>query len=225
MRARTTCVAVVALLLFPSWAWCQSTLSPHAAAGGAPQAAADDTAVRSWAFAGSLFGYFLAHDSDYAQPTVTADHNRLHLEARYNYEALRTGSAWVGYNFSGGRTLTWELTPIVGGVFGDVSGVAPGYKASLAWGRLECSSEGEFVIDTGDSSQSFFYTWSELSFAPLDWFRAGLVVQRTRAYRSDLDIQRGILLGVAFKSIDVTAYVLNPDESRPIVVVAVAVKF
>jgi hypothetical protein len=217
-------VAVVALLLFPSWAWCQSAGSPQTP-GGAPQAAADGTAARNWTFSASVFGYFPADASDYAQPSVTADHDRLHLEARYNYEALRTASAWVGYNFSGGRTLTWEFTPMVGGVFGDVAGAAPGFKASLAWKKLEFSSEGEYVFDTADSSQSFFYNWSELSLAPVDWLRAGLVTQRTRAYQSDRDIQRGLLLGVAIRSIDVTAYVLNPDDNRPTVVVAVAVRF
>ena len=54
------------------------------------------------------------------QPTFTADRDWLHLEARYNYEALDTGSAWVGYNFSGGETLAWEFTPMIGGVFGDM---------------------------------------------------------------------------------------------------------
>jgi hypothetical protein len=225
MRTRAAAhVAVVALLLFPSWAWCQSSGSAQTPAG-APQAAADDTSAGSWTLSAWVLGSFPADASNYAQPTVTADHDHLHLEARYNYEALSTGSAWVGYNFSGGRTLTWEFTPILGGVFGDVAGIAPGYKASLAWKKLEFSSEGEYVIDTGDSSQSFVYNWSELSFSPIDWFRVGVVAQRTRAYHSDRDIQRGLLLGASFKSIDVTAYVLNPDDHRPTVVVAVAVRF
>jgi hypothetical protein len=47
-----------------------------------------------------------------------------------------------GYNFSGGETVTWELTPMVGGVFGDTTGVAPGYKGSLSWKKLEFYSEG-----------------------------------------------------------------------------------
>ena len=77
------------------------------------------------------------------QPTFTADRDWLHLEARYNYEALDTGSAWVGYNFSGGETVTWELTPMLGAVFGATDGIAPGYKGSLGWKKLELYSEGE----------------------------------------------------------------------------------
>ena len=69
------------------------------------------------------------------QPTVTADRGRLHLEARYNYEDLDTGSVWAGYNLKGGGDLAWELTPMVGGIFGATRGVAPGYRGSLGWKR------------------------------------------------------------------------------------------
>ena len=55
---------------------------------------------------------------------------------------------------------------------------------------------GEALIDTADTADSFFYNWSELTVAPVDWLRVGLVTQRTRAYRSDRDIQRGLIVGV-----------------------------
>lgn len=162
---------------------------------------------------------------DYVQPTITADRAWLHLEARYNYEALDTGSAWVGYNFAGGEKLAWEFTPMLGGVFGETAGVAPGCKGSLSWWKLELYSEGEYVFDTRDSSESFFYNWSELTLAPVDWLRFGLVTQRTRAYQTDRDIQRGFLVGLSYKKVSFTTYVFNPDESRPIVVLSVGANF
>ncbi len=154
---------------------------------------------KAWSFSASAYTYFVPDDRDYVQPTFTADRGWLHLEARYNYEALDTGSAWVGYNFSGGETLAWELTPMLGGVFGDTTGIAPGYKGSLGWRKLELYSEGEYVFDTGSSSDSFFYNWSELTLAPVEWFRFGMVTQRTRVYQTDRDIQRGVLAGFSFK--------------------------
>ena len=54
----------------------------------------------------------------YADPYLTADHQWLHLEARYNYENLHTGSLWAGYNFTAGKTLQLAVTPMIGGVFG-----------------------------------------------------------------------------------------------------------
>jgi hypothetical protein len=178
-----------------------------------------------WSFSATAYAYIVPESREYVQPTFSADRGWLHLEARYNYEDIETGSAWVGYNFSGGKKLAWELTPMLGGVFGNTTGIAPGYKGSLSWWKLELYSEGEYVFDTGDSSGSFFYNWSELTLAPVDWFRFGVVTQRTRLYESDREIQRGLLLGFTYKRVDLTAYVFNPDESKPTVVLAVGINF
>jgi len=183
---------------------------------------ADD---KAWSFSASAYAYIVPDARDYVQPTVTADRDWLHLEARYNYEALDSGSAWVGYNFSGGKKLAWEFTPMLGGVFGDTKGVAPGYKGSLGWWKVELYSEGEYVFDTDDSSESFFYNWSELTLSPVDWFRFGIVTQRTRAYESDRDIQRGVLVGLSLKNVDLSAIVLNPDEDKPVFAFSLSVTF
>jgi hypothetical protein len=185
---------------------------------------AEETAGRAWSFSASAYTYIVPDSREYVQPTFTADRDWLHLEARYNYEDLETGSAWVGYNFSGGDKLTFEITPMLGGVFGNTTGIAPGYKGSLNWWKLELFSEGEYVFDTGDSSESFFYTWSELTLAPADWFRFGLVAQRTKLYQTDFDIQRGFLVGFSFKRVDLTTYVFNSAD-KPTFVFAVGVSF
>ena len=114
---------------------------------------------------------------------------------------------------------------MLGGVFGDTTGIAPGYHGSLSWWKLELYSEGEYVADTGNSSDSFFYNWSELSLSPVEGLRFGLVTQRTRAYQSDRDVERGCLLGLSYKRVNFTAYVLNPDESKPVVVLGMGLSF
>ena len=183
------------------------------------------TPTNQWSF--SAYGYFyLVPDSrDYIDPIVTADHDWLHLEARYNYEALETGSLWVGYNLSFGHKLVLDVTPMLGGVFGDLTGVAPGYELTLTWRKLALSTQGEFVFDTGNSSGSYFYIWSELSYAPVDWFRAGLAVQRTKLYHTSLDIQRGFLVGLNHKNFEFTTYVFNLGWTDPTIVFAVGVTF
>lgn len=178
-----------------------------------------------WTFSIAAYSYFVPDDRDYVQPTITADRGWLHLEARYNYEDLATGSAWVGWNLSGGEQLPWEFCPMLGGVFGNTAGIAPGYKGSLGWWKLELYSEGECVIDARDTEESFFYNWSELTLAPVDWFRFGVVTQRTRAYEADRDIQRGLLVGFTVGKLDFTTCVFNPDQSKPLVAMAVSVSF
>jgi len=146
---RALAAIVMAVVLASASALAQATTSPPTFTAQdkspAPTEASDDNA---WSFSASAYTYIVPDSGNYAQPTFTADRDWLHLEGRYNYEALDTGSAWVGYNFSGGDTLAWEITPMLGGVFGDTSGVAPGYKGSLSWWKLELYSEGEHVFDT-----------------------------------------------------------------------------
>jgi hypothetical protein len=182
-------------------------------------------AETEWSFSASAYTYFAPGIRDYVQPTITADRRWLHLEARYNYEALDAASVWVGYNFSLGEKLLLDITPMFGGVFGSTTGIAPGLRFSLKWWRLELYAEGEYVFNTRESADSFFYLWSELTVSPVDWLRAGLVAQRTRAYESELDIQRGFLLGLSYKQVEVAGHVFNPDKNPPTYVISVRVDF
>ncbi len=206
----------------------------HAAAGGrtepAPAAQAlnvvtGDADGRAWSYSASVYGYFVPEDRDYAQPTFTADHSRLHLEARYNYEALETGSVWLGYPFESGTQLHLDFTPMLGGMFGDLRGIAPGYGLTLGWSKLAFYSQGEYVFDFEGGSGDFFYVWTELTISPAEWWRVGLVAQRTRAYETGLDVQRGLLTGVSYKDMDFTAHVFNMGWEEPTVVISAEVGF
>lgn len=201
----------------------QRPTTPPAPLDLAPPAAEDS--APTWSYSASAYWYVLPDEANYGQATMTTDHGWVHLEGRYNYEDHHTGSAWFGYNASGGDTLAWEVTPMIGGVFGATDGIAPGYKGSLSWRKFELYSEGEYVFDLAQSSDSFFYNWSELTIAPVEWLRAGMVTQRTRVYNTDREIQRGFLVGVSHGALSVTTYVFNPDDSKPIVVLGATVTF
>ena len=185
-------------------------------------AAQDPDTAQPVSYAVSASYYLVEDDADYLQPTVTADRDRLHLEARFNYEDRHTASAWIGFNLSVGDELSLEFTPMLGVVAGRTTGIAPGYKGALRWQRLELYSEAEYVIDADDSADSFLYTWSELTLAMAQRWRVGFVAQRTRVYETDFDIQRGLLLGASSGRVDITAYVLNPDASPTFVLAAAA---
>lgn len=169
--------------------------------------------------------YILPDSRTYAQPTLAAEYKRVHLEARYNYEALDTGSAWIGYTFGLDGSLSLQFTPMLGGVFGHTAGVAPGYELTVGYWKLELYSEGEYLFDTDDSSDSFAYTWSELSLSPMEWLRFGVVGQRTRAYQTDVDIQRGLLIGFSYRWARFTTYVFDLDQSQQTIVLALGGSF
>ncbi len=147
------------------------------------------------------------------------------MEARYNYEALKTGSLWLGYNFSLGDKLVLEATPMLGGVFGNSTGVAPGYTISFSYDRFELFTQGEYFIDAGTRSGNFFYTWTELSVTPIEWLRLGLVIDRTKAFGSDVEIRRGPLLGFTYRKVDFTTYWLDPGSANYAIIFSMGVSF
>lgn len=190
-----------------------------------PSGGPADAAAHPWSFSFTMFGYIVPHDRSYVSPTFAADHGRIHLEARYNYENQETGSLWIGCNLSAGHKLALEATPMVGGVFGNTTGIAPGYRVSLSLRRLALSTEGEFVFDARERATSLFYSWNELTYSPLHWLRAGLVSQRTRAYHTAVDVQRGLLVGFSQKKVDFTSYIFNAGWTDPTVVLGIGFKF
>lgn len=215
-RGARRCAALVGLLAVGAAAAATAQEAP------APPPA---TAGAAWSFGISGALYALPDEADFVQPTLRADHGRLHLEARYNYEDRASTSFFAGATFEIGEKTKLTLTPMLGGLAGRTDGVVPGLEADLAAGPFEAYAEAEYVFDLGDSASSYLYMWSELSVWPTSWLRAGVVTQRTRVYRTDRDIQRGLLLGVSLRRVEATAYLFNPGDDDHFAVVSVGVSF
>ncbi len=114
---------------------------------------------------------------------------------------------------------------MAGGVVGDTRGVAPGYELTLSYGRFELYSEGEYIFDTDDTANNFFYNWAQLGYSPLGWLSFGLASQRTRVYQTGLDVQRGFFVGFKYKNLSLNVFVFNPGWETPTVVSSLAVSF
>jgi hypothetical protein len=177
-----------------------------------------------WQINPNLSFYFIPHDF-FILPTLLIDKQHLHLEARYNYEDRETFSLWMGYNFSGGKKLTYAITPMAGGVVGNSNGVAPGLRFELAFRRFTLSSESEYFFDLDETENNFYYNWSDLSYSIKDWLWAGASVQRSRAYQSDLDVQYGLLIGAGHKQWELNSYLYNLGTPDTFIMVTVSATF
>ena len=198
---------------------------PTPASSAQVSSAQVSSADAPWEISLAVYGY-LVHDQDsYVDPIVAADRGWLHLEGRYNYEDLRTGSVWIGYNFTAGKKWVFKITPMIGGVFGRANGIAPGCTASLAYKRLTLSISNEYVFNTSDKSASFYYSWPEVSYSLTDWLRVGLAAQHTKPFHTELDVQRGFLVGFSHKRAEFTTYVFNAGQAEPTVVLEVGWRF
>ncbi len=179
---------------------------------------------KQWNFGADANLYFFKDDF-LALPVFRADKNMLHLEARYNYEDYETFSGWVGYNFSGGEKLEYFITPMLGGVVGRSNGIAPGLEFTFTLKRFELYSEQEYLFNLNTINNNYFYAWTDLTYAPLDWLWVGISGQRTRLYKTDLEIQRGLLVGGGFKNWELSGYLYNLGFDDPFVLITLSVSF
>jgi hypothetical protein len=198
-----------------------------AAAIAAPASAADSDSGAAPEVSVAATGYFYAmrDQPDFGVGVATLDRGPLHLEARYNYEARDAGSAFVGWKFSGGDAVSFAVTPIVGALFGAARGFVPGVEASIGWRAFDVYIEAEYVRDLDQSSASYYYSWSELGWRPVEWLRVGLVGQRTHTIDNGRDLQRGIFGQLTLGKATLGVYAFNPDSGSRYVIVSLGAQF
>ena len=182
-------------------------------------------AVPETTLAATALYYAMRDQPDFTVGVASLNHGSLHFEARYNYEAHDAGSVFVGWKFSGGDTVTFELTPIAGALFGSARGFVPGFEASIAYGSLDAYIEAEYVHDLEQSSPGYYYAWSELGWTPAEWLRIGLVGQRTRIVNNGRDLQRGAFVQVKGGNATLGIYAFNPDSAERYVIISLGVQF
>jgi hypothetical protein len=179
----------------------------------------------SWEFGVSAYPTSVQGGESYTVGMAVADRGSLHLEARYNYEEIDTFSAFVGWTFSGGETLTWALTPVLGGARGTIQAFIPGLEASVSWRRLDYYIEGEYVRDNNEQTDSYTYAWSELGFKPFNSLRLGAVAQRTQAYGGKRDLQSGPFAQVTWARATIGAYWFDLGSQEQVFVGLIGANF
>ena len=176
-----------------------------------------------WEFSAEADLYFT--DPFILLPIFSANKEKLHFEARYNYEDLKTFSGWVGYNFYDGEEFEYFITPMVGGVVGRTDGIAPGLEFTFSYFGFELYSESEYLFDFASSEYNFFYSWTDFTYSPLDWLWFGISGQRTRLYQTEVEIDRGLILGAAYRNFEITGYFYNPFTDDVFFMMALSTEF
>jgi hypothetical protein len=178
-----------------------------------------------WSFEATAYPTHVRGGERYTSGIMSADRGPLHLEARVNYESVGTRSAYVGWTFSGGESLSWEITPILGVAWGDIRALVPGVEWSLAWGPFDFYSEAQWVNDRASHNDSYIYSWNELGYRATDWLRLGVAGQRTRVYGGDRDLQRGPFVQLSMGRVTLGGYWFNPGSSDQVFVGSIGVAF
>jgi hypothetical protein len=211
MTAASACLRGFALALL-------CTTQALAQEGGGSGRRASPAAKPSWEFALNAYPTAVRAGDDYTSAIAVADRGPLHLEARVNYESVGARSAFLGWTFAGGESLSWELTPLLGGAWGATRAFVPGLEASLAWRKLDFYLEAEYVRDSKEHDASYTYAWSELGWRPVEWLRLGVAGQRTRAYGGAREIQRGPFAQFHWGPATIGGYWFNPGSAEQVFV-------
>jgi len=183
-----------------------------------------DSSQASWSFSATGY-YYIVPDDNSISFVGYADHKKLHLESRYNYEDIHTGSAFAGWRFETNGNFQFGATPMMGIVFGNTNGIAPGIELDATYKIFDYYSETEYVIDFSGKENNFFYVWGELAISPTDALRTGISYQRTRLYQTDRDVQRGVFAQYSFWKLTAGVYYFNPFSNSGFVIVSVGIDF
>ena len=114
---------------------------------------------------------------------------------------------------------------MVGAAFGRTNGIAPGLEFTISYIGFELYSESEYLFDFESNENNFFYSWTDLSYSPFDWLWFGISGQMTKVYDTELETDRGVLIGGAYKNWQLTGYLYNMFSDDDFVMLALAAEF
>ena len=135
----------------------------------------------------------------------------MYAELRYNYEDMKTVSAYGGKTFEGGDEFEFSFTPMAGYCFGKFTGLSLATNAEAEWKDLYFSTQTQYSWATKKESANFFFSWTEAGYNMSRNFFAGLAVQYTRQHGEN-DWQPGVLAGLNFKNISIPLYLFSPFQ-------------
>jgi hypothetical protein len=185
----------------------------------------DSTETKSWNFSAWAEMFIIPGGEDFFNPTFFARHKKLHLEGRYNYEDRNTVSFWVGQRFELGDKVKFAFVPMIGFVFGNTNGIAPGIETEIGFWKLDFYAESEYVLDYSAQENNFLYTYAELAIRPIHAIRTGMMVQRTKIFESEREIQRGIFAEYYFGRFRTGVFYFSPFDADNFWVASVSVDF
>ena len=184
-----------------------------------------DSAASDWSFAASAYYYIIPSEKNTATLIGYADYKSWHFEGRYNYEDRKTGSVFTGKRFEWGNKFVFGAAPMLGFVFGNTNGLAPGLELDASWRKFDYYSETEYVIDYSGKENNFIYVWGEIGFNAFKSFRTGLSYQRTKLYQSQFEIQRGVFAEYQFWKISTGIYVFDPFSDSQFLIASLNFEF
>jgi hypothetical protein len=149
-------------------------------------------------------------------PQVWIYFKNYYLEARFNYEDLRTFSLYFGKSFYAGKRSTFEITPMIGAVAGNLNGISPGLNVALDHLRFSTYTQTQYTFDLRNSDNSFYWDWTNFSYAVYKNFGIGGSVQVYLPRMGDVSVATGPLVNFKFKHLLLEAFSYDFWKDHPV---------
>jgi hypothetical protein len=150
-------------------------------------------------------------------PVVHIQNSRnWYVEARYNYEELRSASLYIGKNFSKEiKSFYYSVTPVIGGVAGKFTGGSVGVNLQMEYEKFFFYSQSQFTFTQKARGNDFVFSWAELGVEPLPWMFFGLSLQYTHDLWNHTNMtEEGIVVGFNFRRWTFPLYGFNLQDQQ-----------
>ena len=140
--------------------------------------------------------------------------NGFYAESRYNYEELNTFSFYMGRTFFKESAVSYSISPIAGAVIGDFNGGSIGANISLGYKNFYIYTQPQYTFSLEAAYNNFIYSWTDITYSPLNWLSVGVSLQHTKPYRSKGFIENGLVIEAAYKKFTFPVYIYSPQNNN-----------
>jgi hypothetical protein len=140
--------------------------------------------------------------------------NNWYGEARYNFDELNTFSLYAGRKFAQRGNISWEATPLIGGLIGQMTGGSVGVNFGADYRKLFFASQSQYSFSVENNADRYFYHWSEFGYNATSWLYAGLAMQQTNIYKTTGKLEPGCMIGFSVRNWTIPLYAFNAGEEE-----------
>ena len=142
--------------------------------------------------------------------------NDYYLEARYNYEDLKTMSLYFGRSFEINDKADFEIIPMIGLVYGNLKGLSPGFNLSFEYKRFHSSTECQYTFDFEDNGNSYFWDWTNFYMRIHENISLGAAIRINKSKNGDNFVYYSPAVSFEFRSFVIEANAYNLWEKHPL---------
>jgi hypothetical protein len=110
---------------------------------------------------------------------------------------------------------------MAGIMWGRLRGASVALNASLEYRKWYFSTQSQYSVSSRDCMESFFFSWSEAGYHPLNWLYTGLSLQHTKPWQATASIEPGVFICLAYRQWSLPVYCFLPSRQPCFFVVGI----